>query len=57
MRAGLSIVKRDPNTRGFVILPRRWVVKRTFAGLGRFRRLSKDYERLIASSEDLPCLD
>jgi putative transposase len=47
----LEIVRRPPNTKGFVILPRRWVVERTFAWLGRFRRLSKDYERRTSSSE------
>jgi len=36
---------------GFQVLPRRWVVERTFAWLGRFRRLSKDYERLPETSE------
>jgi putative transposase len=34
-------------------LPRRWVVERTFAWLGRYRRLSKDYERLCATTETL----
>ncbi len=47
----LEIVRRPANTKGFVVLPRRWVVERTFAWLGRFRRLSKDYERRTSSSE------
>ncbi len=37
--------------RGFVALPRRWVVERTFAWLGQNRRMSKDYERLCSTSE------
>jgi len=47
----LEIVRRPAQAKGFVVLPRRWVVERTFAWLGRFRRLSKDYERRTASSE------
>jgi len=47
----LEIVKRSDDAKGFVVLPRRWVVERTFAWLGRWRRLSKDYEATIASSE------
>ena len=47
----LDIVKRPADQKGFVVLPRRWVVERTFAWLGRYRRLSKDYERLTATSE------
>lgn len=47
----LEIVRRPQETRGFVLLPRRWVVERTFAWLGRHRRLSKDYEHRTDSSE------
>lgn len=47
----LTIVKKDTQTPGFRVLPRRWVVERTFAWLGRCRRLSKDYEELPESSE------
>ena len=47
----LEIVKRSDDMRGFVLLPKRWVVERTFAWLGKCRRLSKDYESLIESSE------
>ena len=42
----LSVVKLPNAKRGFVLLPRRWVVERSFAWLTRFRRLAKDYERL-----------
>jgi putative transposase len=47
----LAIVKRTDDLRGFRVLPKRWIVERTFAWLGRYRRLSKDYEELPASSE------
>lgn len=46
----LEIVSRPPEAKGFVLLPKRWVVERTFAWLGRSRRLSKDYERHTESS-------
>ncbi len=46
----LTIVTRDPGTRGFAVLPRRWVVERTFAWLGRNRRLAKDFETTITSA-------
>jgi len=49
----LEIVKRNADTIGFQVLPRRWVVERTFAWLGRFRRLSKDYEELTDTSETM----
>ena len=42
----LQGVKHTEAKKGFVLLPRRWVVERTFAWLGRFRRLARDYERL-----------
>jgi len=42
----LSVVKLNRARRGFVLLPRRWVVERSFAWAARFRRLAKDYERL-----------
>jgi transposase len=46
----LEIVARDPDTRGFTVLPRRWVVERTFAWLGRNRRLARDFEATVASA-------
>ena len=42
----LAVVKHTEAKKGFVLLPRRWVVERTFGWLGRFRRLARDYERL-----------
>jgi putative transposase len=47
----LTIVKRTDTLAKFVVLPKRWIVERTFAWLGRYRRLSKDYEQTAASSE------
>ena len=47
----LQVIKRTDDTKGFKLLPKRWVVERTFAWLGRYRRLSKDYERLPETSE------
>jgi putative transposase len=47
----LGIVKCSDDVKGFQVLPRRWVVERTFGWLGRYRRLSKDYEGLTESSQ------
>jgi len=47
----IEIVKRSDTTKGFVVLPKRWVVERSFAWLNRCRRLAKDWESTIASSE------
>lgn len=47
----LEIVAPDKDQKGFAVQPRRWVVERTFAWLGKYRRLSKDYERDTVSSE------
>ncbi|WP_159587299.1 IS5 family transposase [Chelativorans xinjiangense] len=50
-RFALEIVKRTDKAKGFEVLPRRWVVERTFAWLGRCRRLARDFEKTIASAE------
>jgi putative transposase len=48
----LEIVERSSaDTRGFTVLPHRWIVERTLGWLMRNRRLSKDYERLVQTSE------
>jgi len=47
----VEVVSRAEAGNGFVVIPRRWVVERTLAWLNRYRRHSKDYERLTASSE------
>ena len=47
----LEIVRRSDAQKGFQVLPRRWVVERTFGWLNNFRRLSKDYEFRTDSSE------
>ncbi|MFJ7155379.1 transposase [Streptomyces sp. NPDC101118] len=47
----LAIVERGDDTRGFVVLPMRWIVKRFFAHLMRSRRLARDFERRTASTE------
>jgi transposase len=49
----VEIVKRDPLTKGFEVLRRRWVVERTFAWIVKNRRLVRDYEQLTAVAETL----
>jgi putative transposase len=49
----LEIVKRSDDVKGFQVLPRRWVVERTFGWLGRYRRLSRDFEHTVLSSESM----
>jgi putative transposase len=52
----LIIVRRIVGTTGFVVIPRRWIVERTLGWLGRWRRLSKDYEELPEVSEAMVTL-
>jgi putative transposase len=47
----LEIVRKPAGQRGFSPLPKRWTVERTFGWFGKYRRLSKDYEQNVASSE------
>ena len=47
----MEIVKRSDKMKGFVVLPRRWVVERTFSWFGRNRRLAKDFENLATTLE------
>lgn len=49
----LEVKTREPGKKGFAVLPQRWVVERTFAWLGRYRRHSRDYERRTDSSESM----
>ena len=53
LRLVLEVVKRAAEQKGFAVLPRRWVVERTFAWLSFHRRLSKDYECFPKTSETL----
>jgi len=47
----LEIVPRSSVAKGFTVLPKRWIVERTLGWLNRYRRLSKDYELLMQTSE------
>ena len=50
------VVRRPAGATGFVVIPRRWVVERTLGWLGRWRRLSRDYEELPEVSEAMVTL-
>ena len=50
-KARLDIVRKAKGQRGFAVVPWRWIVERTFAWLGRYRRLKSDYERLPETTE------
>ena len=52
----LEIVRRPKKSHGFVLLPRRWIVERTFSWLNRWRRLSRDYEHLTSSARSMVCI-
>lgn len=52
MQCTLEIVKRCDTAAGFEVLPKRWIVERTFAWLSRYRRLSKDYEYYAQTGEN-----
>jgi putative transposase len=47
----LEIIKRSDQAKGFIVLPKRWIVERTFGWFGKYRRLSKDYEYRTDTSE------
>jgi putative transposase len=49
----LEVVERDREAKGFEVVPKRWIVERTFGWLRRDRRLAKDYERKVHTSEAL----
>jgi len=52
----LEIVPRPKDAKGFQVLPHRWIVERTFGWLGRYRRLARDYEHTVVSSETMTYL-
>ena len=49
----LDIVRRSDKAKGFEVLPHRWIVERTFGWLGRYRRLARDFEHTVSSSESV----
>ena len=50
LKLQVTVVKRTDDTKGFTVLPRRWVVERTLAWLTRNRRLAKDFEALVETA-------
>jgi transposase len=55
LSVALTVVKRSDGTRGFTVLPKRWLVERTFAWLMHSRRLARDYETRTDTSESMIC--
>lgn len=55
-RCELVIVKRSDDMKGFKVLPKRWIVERTFSWFNKYRRLAKDYEYCTDTSETMPYL-
>jgi transposase len=53
LRTTLHIVRKPADQQGFVVIPRRWAVERTFAWITAHRRLARDYERHTAHSETM----
>jgi putative transposase len=51
LKRKLEIVKRNDDVKGFAVIPKRWIVERTFGWLGRYRRFAKDYEQRTDNSE------
>lgn len=49
----MEIVRRSDQAKGFKVLPKRWIVERTFGWLNRYRRLSKDYELFAQTAENM----
>src|SRR5262249_25824199 len=47
----VAVVRRSPDAQGFTVLPRRWIVERSFGWFGRYRRLCRDFEHTVSASE------
>jgi putative transposase len=53
LRWTLEVVRRCDDVKGFKVVPKRWIVERTFGWFGRYRRTSKDYEQRMENSESI----